>query len=96
MPAGRVAVAGVAWAQGRGIDKVEVRVSGGDWQECRLATEDTVSTWRQWVYEWDAEPGDHELEVRATDGDGETQTEDQVPPRPDGATGWHLVSVTIE
>ena len=60
------------------------------------ATEDTVSTWRQWVYEWDAEPGDHELEVRATDGDGETQTEDQVPPRPDGATGWHQVSVTIE
>src|SRR4051812_25312856 len=29
--AGKVAIAGVAWAQHRGIDKVEVRVDGGPW-----------------------------------------------------------------
>ena len=39
--AGRVAVAGVAWAQHRGVDKVEVRVDGVDWKagaacECAL------------------------------------------------------------
>ena len=35
--AGRVAIGGVAWAQHRGVDKVEVRVDGGDWQRPRSA-----------------------------------------------------------
>jgi len=95
LPAGRTAVAGVAWAQQRGIEKVEVRVSGGDWVEARLGTQDGLATWRQWVHEWDAEPGSHDIEVRATDLTGETQTEEQAPTRPDGATGWHQVSVTV-
>ncbi len=95
IPAGPTAVAGVAWAQQRGIEKVEVRVSGGDWVEARLGTQDGLATWRQWVYQWDAEPGSHEIEVRATDLTGETQTEDQAQPRPDGATGWHRVDVTV-
>ena len=86
--AGTQAVAGVAWAQERGIEKVEVRVDDGDWVEARLGTEDGQDSWRQWVYEWDAEPGSHTLEVRATDRTGETQTPDEAPPRPDGATGW--------
>lgn len=55
--AGRVAVAGVAWAQHRGISKVEVRVDGGAWREARLAAADTVDTWRQWVWEWEAAEG---------------------------------------
>ena len=37
--AGPVAVAGVAWAQHRGIERVEVRVDGGAWQHARLADE---------------------------------------------------------
>ena len=36
---GQVTVAGTAWAQGRGISRVEVRVDGGDWQPAELATE---------------------------------------------------------
>ena len=93
--AGTHAVAGVAWAQHRGIEKVEVRVDGGDWVEARLATADGQDSWRQWVYEWDAEPGSHTLEVRATDRTGETQTSDEAPPRPDGATGWDSRTVTV-
>ena len=34
-------------------------------------------------------PGEHRIRVRATNADGETQTEEQRPPAPDGATGWH-------
>lgn len=49
---GRVPVAGVAWAQHRGIARVEVRVDGGDWHPAKLAAEDTKDTWRQWVWEW--------------------------------------------
>ncbi|CAN5880125.1 sulfite oxidase [soil metagenome] len=95
LKAGTVAVAGVAWAQGRGIDAVEVRVDGGSWQRARLATADGIDTWRQWVWEWPAEPGDHVLEVRATDGDGATQTSATTSPRPNGATGLHRVAVTV-
>ena len=94
--AGRVPVAGVAWSQDRGIRYVDVRVDGGPWQRARLADEDNVDTWRQWVWEWDATPGSHLLEVRATDASGYAQTADRAPIAPDGSTGWHNVSVTVE
>jgi DMSO/TMAO reductase YedYZ molybdopterin-dependent catalytic subunit len=95
LTAGKTAVAGVAWAQHTGIASVHVRIDGGAWQPARLAEQDTIDSWRQWVYEWDATPGSHVLEVRATDKSGATQTSRRVPPRPDGATGWHNVSVTV-
>ncbi|MFE3457796.1 molybdopterin-dependent oxidoreductase [Nocardiopsis aegyptia] len=90
-----VPVAGVAWAQTTGIDRVEVSIDGGEWREAELAEEDTTDTWRQWVYQWDAEPGDHEISVRATDRDGDVQTDEHAPPAPDGATGRHTVQVTV-
>jgi DMSO/TMAO reductase YedYZ molybdopterin-dependent catalytic subunit len=93
--AGQVAVAGVAWAQHRGIRGVEVRVDGGSWQPAQLAAEASVDTWRQWVWRWDATPGQHVLEVRATDGTGAVQTGQPRPPAPDGATGWHRIKVTV-
>lgn len=93
--AGRVAVAGVAWAQHRGIERVEVRVDGGPWREARLGDADGVDTWRQWVWPWEATPGRHTLEVRATDGAGAVQTGVRTGTVPDGATGWHAVEVTV-
>lgn len=92
---GRTAIAGVAWAQGVGIATVEVAIDGDEWRAARLADEDSISTWRQWVYEWEADPGNHSIQVRATNNDGDTQTSRRVPPRPDGATGWHSVNVTV-
>ena len=94
--AGKVNVAGVAYAQRRGITKVEVRVDEGPWQQARLAAEDTIDNWRQWVFPWDATKGQHKLYVRATDKTGYTQTSDRVPPRPDGATGWHSTIVNVQ
>jgi hypothetical protein len=93
--AGRVQVAGVAWAQHTGIARVEVQVDGGAWHEATLADEPTADTWRQWVYGWDAAPGTHVLRVRATDRSGYRQTPEQVGEAPNGATGWHQVTVTI-
>jgi DMSO/TMAO reductase YedYZ molybdopterin-dependent catalytic subunit len=95
LPPGRTAVAGVAWAQRRGVERVEVRVDDGPWVEARLADVPGPDTWRQWVHEWDATPGRHNLAVRATDGTGATQPEERVEPVPDGATGWHTVVVTV-
>jgi DMSO/TMAO reductase YedYZ molybdopterin-dependent catalytic subunit len=93
--AGRVPVAGVAWAQHRGIDRVEVQVDDGDWQECRLGGVPSLDTWRQWAYDWQATPGRHRLRVRATDGTGRTQTGREQDAYPSGATGWHTVHVTV-
>jgi DMSO/TMAO reductase YedYZ molybdopterin-dependent catalytic subunit len=92
---GRTPVAGVAWSQDRGIAAVEVRVDGGPWHRARLAEQDNVDTWRQWVWHWDATPGTHSLEVRATDRAGYTQTAERAPIAPDGSTGWHRVNVTV-
>ncbi|HVL98586.1 MAG TPA: sulfite oxidase [Egibacteraceae bacterium] len=95
VPAGRVAVAGVAWGGIRGIDRVEVSVDGGSWQRARLAEPLGAATWRQWVWDWDAERGRHELAVRATDGEGAVQTAERRRPAPDGATGHHAVTVEV-
>ncbi|MEY9968045.1 DMSO/TMAO reductase YedYZ molybdopterin-dependent catalytic subunit [Streptacidiphilus sp. MAP12-16] len=95
LTAGKIPVAGVAWAQHKGIQRVEVRVDGGPWQTADLAAEDSTDTWRQWVWQWPATPGSHRLEVRATDHTGYTQTDQKVDARPNGATGFHSVTVNV-
>jgi hypothetical protein len=93
--AGKVAVAGVAWAQTRGIQKVEARVDGGAWQPARLADSLSKDVWRQWVWEWDAAPGSHTIECRATDGTGALQTSAHAAIRPNGTSGLDSVVVKV-
>jgi DMSO/TMAO reductase YedYZ molybdopterin-dependent catalytic subunit len=93
--AGRVTVAGVAWAQHTGITGVEVSVDGGPWATAELHNTVSADTWRQWTYPWQATPGDHTLRVRATDATGAVQTEEEASVAPDGATGWHTVKVQV-
>lgn len=92
--AGRVVVAGTAWAQHRGVEGVEVRVDDGRWERATLAADGGIDSWRQWTYAWDATPGTYELQVRASDPDG-PQTADVARVVPDGATGHHTVRVTV-
>ncbi|MEV2220491.1 molybdopterin-dependent oxidoreductase [Nocardia vinacea] len=92
---GGTAIAGVAWAQHRGIRAVEVQIDNGPWQPARLSTEQSIDTWRQWVYDWNATPGPHTIRARATDGTGEAQTEARAPVVPDGATGYPSTTVTV-
>jgi DMSO/TMAO reductase YedYZ molybdopterin-dependent catalytic subunit len=93
--AGAVAVAGVAFAQHRGIERVEVRVDDGAWEPARLAEVPSTDTWVQWVYDWDATRGEHTLTVRATDAEGDVQSGDDVDVVPNGAEGWHDITVTV-
>jgi len=96
-PRDKVRVGGVAWAQTKGIKRVEVSVDDGDWVEADLAAEDTADTWRQWSWQWnDATPGTHKLTVRSTDASGYTQTPKRVSPRPNGASGWHSVQFSVD
>ncbi len=91
-----VAVAGVAWAQHRGISGVQVQIDDGDWHDATLSGEVSADTWRQWVYQWDAtESGTYTLRCRAIDGTGEVQTDQVQGVMPDGATGWDSRQVTV-
>jgi DMSO/TMAO reductase YedYZ molybdopterin-dependent catalytic subunit len=93
--AGRTPVAGMAWAPHRGIERVQVSADGGTWHDARLAAADGIDTWRQWVWYWDAAPGLHQLQVRATDGTGGTQPARRTGIFPNGATGWDSAVVTV-
>jgi DMSO/TMAO reductase YedYZ molybdopterin-dependent catalytic subunit len=89
-------IAGVAWAQHRGIAKVEVRIDGGPWQDAKLAADGGIDLWRQWTFRYDGPAGLHSAEVRATDLDGNTQPEQRTKVFPDGARGWHQIQFTSE
>ena len=94
--AGRTAIGGVAWAQHRGIGKVEVRIDDGAWRQTELGPEVTIDYWRQWYLPWDAEPGLHRLAVRAIDRNGEPQIVERAMPFPSGSSGVQEVVVTVE
>ena len=97
VPAGRVAIAGVAWAPDRGVSRVEVAIDGA-WRDAQLSAPISKTTWVQWLYAWDAAAsgaGDHTIEVRATDGTGQVQTTDRTPPAPDGARGHQTIQVRV-
>ena len=96
LSAGKNPIGGIAWAPHRGIEKVEVSTDGGQtWNTARLAKQLAEDTWRLYVYDWDASPGDYTIQVRATDGNGETQTASEASPHPSGATGYHTIDVTV-
>ena len=96
VPAGRVAIGGTAWAQTRGITRVEVQIDNGPWTEATLSDEASLITWRQWSFDWEATPGPHYIKARATDGTGQVQTDQRADPVPDGASGWQSLMVTVE
>jgi DMSO/TMAO reductase YedYZ molybdopterin-dependent catalytic subunit len=95
LTAGRTPIAGVAWAPTREIERVEVRVDDDPWQSARLSGALSEQTWVQWTHTWEATPGTHRLQVRATDRDGITQTAELAPPAPSGATGYHTIRVEV-
>ncbi|MFP5342680.1 MAG: molybdopterin-dependent oxidoreductase [Candidatus Limnocylindria bacterium] len=92
--AGRVPIAGIAWAPDRGVSRVEVAIDGA-WRDAELSAPLSDATWVQWVVRWDATPGEHRIQVRATDGDGVLQEELRSPPAPDGARGWHARTIRV-
>lgn len=96
IPAGTVGIGGTAWAQTRGIEKVEISIDSGPWQAATLSAEANLDCWRQWGFTWEgATAGTHKVQVRAWDKTGKLQVENQAPPEPDGSTGWHSITFTV-
>ena len=87
--------AGIAFAGTRSISKVEVKVNDGDWQPATLnAPPLSEETWVQWRAETPTQ-GDITVTVRATDGDGQPQSERVQAQKPDGASGLHTKQVKL-
>ncbi|MFT4286514.1 MAG: molybdopterin-dependent oxidoreductase [Nocardioides sp.] len=90
--AGKVTLAGTAWQQHTGVAGAQVSLDGGDWRDADLAATPGVDTWVQWRIEYDVEPGEHQVQVRAVSATGEVQTAVVAGSAPDGATGWHTIT----
>ena len=84
-----VPVGGIAFAGARGISKVEVQVDSGPWEEARLRTPLSETTWVIWRYDWPFQEGKHTFAVRCVEADGTPQIEEERGNRPSGATGIH-------
>jgi hypothetical protein len=71
-------IVGRAWSGWGHVVRVELSADGGGtWSEAELAAApSSPSSWRAWAIEWDADPGEHELLVRATDEAGNVQPVD--------------------
>ena len=93
--AGDTFVGGVAWAQHRGVGKVEVQVDGGAWQPAELGPSAGQDYWRQWYLPWTAEPGEHRIACRVVTEDGETQSTAKAMPFPNGASGVQSIVVRV-
>lgn len=89
-------IAGTAWATHRGIDRVEVRIDDGPWQQATLGESAGDDVWRQWRLRYQGPPGRHTAQVRAVDGTGQVQPEARAPVFPSGATGWHTVRFSVD
>ena len=89
-------VAGIAWAPTRGIERVEINIDDEGWLPCQLGEAAGDESWVQWHREWTPGAGRHRIQVRATDGDGSTQSSNEVSPAPNGAEGWHTVTANVD
>jgi sulfane dehydrogenase subunit SoxC len=74
LPAGPCTLEGRAWSGRAPVERVEISDDGGEsWAEATLGEPLSDFAWRGWKYDWDAQPGEHELCCRATDAAGNVQ-----------------------
>jgi DMSO/TMAO reductase YedYZ molybdopterin-dependent catalytic subunit len=94
----RHTVAGLAFAGTRGISAVEIRTDeGASWTKATLEVPVSTASWVFWHFEWIVpQAGSYTLAVRATDGTGALQSSTEQDAAPDGASGIHEITVTIE
>jgi DMSO/TMAO reductase YedYZ molybdopterin-dependent catalytic subunit len=92
----RMPIAGIAFGGDRGISKVEVSTDGGTtWKTAKIKEPLSGYTWVLWTAGFVPEEGmdNYKIIVRATDKKGKIQTSELRKPFPDGASGYHTISV---
>jgi DMSO/TMAO reductase YedYZ molybdopterin-dependent catalytic subunit len=93
-----VPLQGIAFAGARGVSRVEVSFDDGQsWQDARIDYRGAPMAWILWSYAWTPrQTGTYRLVVRAADATGMLQTATERNTDPEGATGYHRITVNIE
>jgi hypothetical protein len=94
---GSIILGGYAFAGDRGVSKVEVSFDQGKtWQPAQLKQPLSELTWALWAYEWTpSKTGEYVVFIRATDGNGQTQTSAVTDTFPNGATGYAYATIEV-
>jgi DMSO/TMAO reductase YedYZ molybdopterin-dependent catalytic subunit len=94
--AGTLPVGGIAYAGDRGIQLIEVSKDGGKtWVPAQVKPGLSPYTWQLWRADLEVDKSVKQIHVRATDGLGHTQTREENPPFPAGATGYHHITIAV-
>ncbi len=95
---GEPVAAGVATAGARDVSRVEVSLDDGEtWADAILEPSlNPPFTWVRWAFPFEGDPGEYDMRIRVTDGEGTLMDENERPTLPDGATGWPSRSFDIE
>ena len=96
LAAGAVAIRGIAFAGARRISGVDVSWDGGRaWQAAQLQPEFSAYAWRFWELRPTLSTGQYRIRVRARDGEGTLQPSRSAPTLPNGADGYHTITITV-
>ncbi len=95
---GDVIAAGLAAAGARDVSRVEVSLDdGATWADAILEPSlNPPFTWVRWAFAFDGDPGEYDMRIRVTDGEGTVMDEEERNPLPNGATGWPKRRFDIE
>lgn len=96
LAAGSVQFAGIAFAGARRISGVELSWDGGrSWRRAVLQAEFSPYAWRFWQLTTSLPAGHYNVSVRARDGEGTLQTSKSAPTLPNGADGYHTITIDL-
>jgi hypothetical protein len=96
LAAGAVAMRGIAFAGARRISGVDVSWDGGRaWHAAELQSEFSAYAWRFWELTPTLPAGQYRVRVRARDGEGTLQPSTTAPTLPNGADGYHTITITV-
>jgi len=96
LAAGSVQFGGIAFAGSRRINGVELSWDGGrSWQPAVLQAEFSPYAWRFWQLTTNLAAGHYNVSVRARDGEGTLQTSKTSGTLPNGADGYHTITLDL-
>jgi len=96
LAAGSIQFGGIAFAGARRISGVELSWDGGrSWKPADLQAEFSPYAWRFWQLSTSIAAGHYTVKVRARDGEGTLQTSKSASTLPNGADGYHTITLDL-
>jgi sulfane dehydrogenase subunit SoxC len=97
LASGRRTITGLAWGPQHGIRHVDYRINRGPWRRAKLLPPVMGPyTWTRFSFNWDARPGQHVIETRATDKMMQTQPEEAIAFNSGGYEFWGVPRIPVQ